>query len=122
MMAQPASFFFDVQPMGLRAAIERAIRNETQDFAETRWSDALASRGETRGWGGDVFGSRLIDSRVARLHCSPEMAFKTIEQLGGDKGWYYADWLWRLRGLLDLAVGGAGMRRGRRNQYKIRVG
>lgn len=113
---------FGVQPMGVREAIERAIRNEDQDFAETRWSRALASRGETRGWGGDAFGSRLVDSRVVRLDCTPEVAFKAIQQLGGTTGWYYANWLWRLRGLVDLAVGGAGLRRGRRDPTTLIVG
>jgi hypothetical protein len=108
--------------MGVREAIERAIRNEDQDFAETRWSDALASRGETRGWGGDVFDSRLVDSRVIRLDCTPEAAFRAIQQLGGRSGWYYANWLWRLRGLVDLAVGGAGLRRGRRDPATLRIG
>jgi uncharacterized protein YbjT (DUF2867 family) len=113
---------FNVRPMGVREAIERAIKNEDQDFAETRWSDALASRGETRGWGGDVFGSRLVDSRVIRLACTPEVGFRAIQQLGGRTGWYYANWLWRLRGLVDLAVGGAGLRRGRRDPETLRIG
>jgi uncharacterized protein YbjT (DUF2867 family) len=113
---------FDVRPMSVREAIERAIRNEDQDFAETRWTDALASRGETKGWGGDVFGARLVDSRVIRLDCTPEGAFRAIQQLGGGSGWYYANWLWRLRGLVDLAVGGAGIRRGRRDAETLRIG
>jgi hypothetical protein len=117
-----ARALFGIEPMGVRRAIERAIRNEDQDFAETRWSDALASRGETRGWGGDAFGSRLLDSRVVELKCSAETAFATILRLGGSNGWLYGDWLWRLRGLLDLVVGGAGMRRGRRDPARLRTG
>jgi hypothetical protein len=118
----PARSVFAVSPMGLREAIERAIKNEDREFAETRWSDALASRGETKGWGGDAFGSRLIDSRALRVDCPQADAYSVILQLGGATGWLYANWLWRLRGLLDLALGGAGLRRGRRDPRSLRVG
>jgi uncharacterized protein YbjT (DUF2867 family) len=117
-----ARAIFGVAPRGVRAAVERAIRNEDLDFAQTRWSDALASRGETKGWGGDAYGSRLIDSRVLDLACAPETAFGAVQRLGGETGWYHADYLWRLRGLLDLIFGGAGMRRGRRDPLNLRVG
>ena len=113
---------FGVQPVGVGRAIERAIRNEDREFAATRWSDAFASLSESRGWGGDAFGSRLVDSRVIELDCVPEIAFRSIEGLGGADGWYYADWLWRLRGFLDLLVGGAGTRRGRRDPSHFFVG
>ncbi len=45
----------------------------------------------------------------------PEQAFAPIARIGGRTGWYYGDWLWRLRGFLDLLVGGVGVRRGRRD-------
>ncbi len=117
-----AQELFGVHPMGVREAVARALRNEDREFAQTRWSDALASAGVTRGWGGDAFGSRLVDSRVAPIECSADAAFGVVERIGGDTGWYYGNWLWRLRGLLDLAVGGAGMRRGRRDPRHLAVG
>jgi hypothetical protein len=49
-------------------------------------------------------------------------AFAPIRRLGGTRGWYYADILWRLRGMLDLLVGGVGLRRGRRSPDDLRVG
>jgi NAD(P)-dependent dehydrogenase (short-subunit alcohol dehydrogenase family) len=39
--------------------------------------------------------------------------------LGGGHGWYAADWLWRLRGILDKLVGGPGLRRGRRDPVHL---
>ena len=117
-----AEELFGVRPMGVRAAVERAIRNEDRDFAETRWSDALASVGETAGWGGDAFGSRLIDSRVVKVARPARDVFEAASSVGGETGWHYGTWLWRLRGLLDLAVGGAGMRRGRRDPVHLAVG
>ncbi len=117
-----AEELFGVRPMGVRVAVERAIRNEDRDFAETRWSDALASVGETSGWGGDAFGSRLIDSRVAKIARPATAVFEAVSSIGGENGWYSWTWLWRLRGFLDLAVGGAGMRRGRRDPAHLAVG
>ena len=112
---------FAIRPRGLSEAIARALSNEDNEFAETRWSDALSTRPPTS-WGGQKFGSRLVDSRSAQVPVPPEVAFRPIQAIGDTTGWYYADWLWRLRGLLDLAVGGAGMRRGRRDPRQLRVG
>jgi len=113
---------FDIRPRGIREAIERTLRNEDRDMAETRWSDALSSRGSTPAWGGVRFGSRLVDSRSARVACGPAEAFRPIRRIGGKSGWYYANWLWRLRGFLDLLVGGAGLRRGRPNPDRLLPG
>ena len=68
------------------------------------------------------FGSRLVDSRTARVGVVPRRAFTPIRRLGGDRGWYYATWLWHLRGRLDLLVGGVGHLRGRRDSEELRVG
>jgi len=84
-------------------------------MTNTRWSDALSSRGAVPAWGGVRFGSRLVDSRSARVLYPAVEAFKPVRRIGGKTGWYYANWLWRLRGFLDLLVGGAGLRRGRRD-------
>jgi hypothetical protein len=113
---------FSVRPMNLREAIERAMRNEDQKYAVTRWSDAISSAGQPKTWGGVQFGSRLVDSRTTRVNASPHDAFTPIRQLGGPRGWYYANWLWRLRGFIDLLVGGVGMRRGRRDPELLNVG
>jgi len=113
---------FPVRPRGLREAIERALANEDRAFAETRWSDALSSGGTLRTWGGVRFGARLVDSRSAWVPAPPEAAFRPIRRLGGTTGWYFADSLWRLRGLIDLAVAGVGLRRGRRHPDLLAVG
>ncbi len=113
---------FDIRPRGLRDAIQRALVNEDQQFAETRWSDALSSGSEPQAWGGVRFGSRIVDSRVVTVSVPREAAFSPIQRIGGETGWYYATWLWHIRGWLDLLVGGVGMRRGRRDPVNLRVG
>jgi uncharacterized protein YbjT (DUF2867 family) len=111
-----------IRPLGVREAIARALRNEDNGFAHTRWSDALSAAGPARRWGGIRFGTRLLDSRTCRVGVPPAVAFVPIRRIGGTTGWYYANWLWRLRGFLDLLIGGVGVRRGRRDPETLRVG
>ena len=113
---------FQIRPRGLREAIARAMRNEDRQYAETRWSDAFSSSGLEPRWGGVRFGSRIIDSRTATVSAPPKAAFAAIQRIGGKTGWYCGNWLWRLRGMLDLLIGGVGLRRGRRDPVDLRVG
>jgi uncharacterized protein YbjT (DUF2867 family) len=113
---------FSVRPMSVTDAIRRAQDEEDQAFRETHWSDALSSSTRPRGYGGARYGSRIVDSRIICTSNSPENVFSVIESIGGDTGWYYANWLWRIRGFLDRMVGGVGMQRGRRDPQHLRVG
>jgi uncharacterized protein YbjT (DUF2867 family) len=113
---------FPVRPRGFREAIARALANEDREFAETRWSDALSAAGLPRSRAGVRFGTRLVDSRTVRVGVPPAVAFEPIERLGGATGWHAAGLLWRMRGFLDLLVGGVGLRRGRRDPRHLVVG
>jgi hypothetical protein len=117
-----AHTLFRVRPRGLRDGISRALINEDREVAETRWSDALSSAGRDQSWGGVRFGSRIVDSRSVTVAVRAAQAFAPIQRIGGETGWYYGNWLWRVRGFLDLLVGGVGVRRGRRHKEEIRVG
>jgi uncharacterized protein YbjT (DUF2867 family) len=113
---------FDIRPTGMREAIAAALRNEDAEFAASRWSDALSAGGPVADWENVRFGSRLIDSRAVRVPVPPPQAFAPIRRIGGRTGWYFADWLWDVRALLDLLVGGVGDRRARRHPDQLRVG
>jgi len=63
-----------------------------------------------------------VDSHAVRVPCAPEAAFEPIERIGGATGWYFGDWLWRLRGFMDLLAGGPGLRRGRRDPRRLTAG
>ena len=113
---------FSVRPQGVREIIARAIANEDREFAATKWSDAWSSRGEESSWGGARFGNRIVDSRQVSVPCSAARAFRPIRRIGGETGWYYGDWLWQVRGFVDLLCGGVGVRRGRRDPEQLQVG
>jgi uncharacterized protein YbjT (DUF2867 family) len=115
-----AQRLFDIRPLGVTEAMASAMRNEDREFAETRWSGAFSSAGSAP-FGGVRLGNRIFDSRMIAVPVSPEQAFAPIRLLGGKTGWYAYDLLWRLRGAIDLALGGVGMRRGRPDR-ELRVG
>jgi uncharacterized protein YbjT (DUF2867 family) len=70
-------------------------------------------------WAG---GTELVDERVATTSATPEALFTALSSLGGSKGWHSGEWLWRVRGYLDLIWGGPGLRRGRRHPSDLMVG
>jgi hypothetical protein len=113
---------FPIRPIGAEEAVRRALEREEEDFAATRWSDAMSAAGEPRSWGGVKFGPRLVDSRTTRVNVPPAAAFEPVRRIGGETGWYAFHWLWRIRGFLDLLVGGVGLRRGRPSSEYLRVG
>lgn len=120
--SRASELFPEIRPRGMREAVRRALASEDREFAETRWSDALSSVASAQPFGGARSGSRLVDSREAEVPVAPAAAFRPIERIGGTNGWYEGNWLWRVRGWVDLFAGGAGMRRGRRHPTRLLVG
>ncbi len=108
-----------VRPRGVRQAISEALAEE--EHSPTRWQDAIRSRSPL-GAGARPLRKQIVDSRWVRVEASPGAAFEPIRRIGGRTGWYYGDGLWRIRGLLDLVVGGVGMRRGRRDPVELAPG
>ena len=113
---------FPVRPLGLREAIAKALEEEDEAFAATRWSEAALAAGARLRWGGVRIRTRLIHSCAADVPAVPSAAFAPIRRIGGDNGWYHGDWLWRLRGLVDRLLGGVGMGRGRRDAEHLAAG
>ena len=113
---------FPIRPIGLRDAIARAIRYENRAFALTRWSDARSSGGAAAPVADTRLGDRLIDRRQIHVTVDAGRAFAPIAGIGGERGWYFGTWLWRIRGAVDLLMGGVGMRRGRRDPDAPAVG
>lgn len=111
--------FPEIEPRPVPDAIARALSNEDRELAETRWNDAFAYGSHGGRYGGQRLGLRRVDSRAATVPVPPERAFEPIRRIGGRRGWYYGDFLWRLRGFLDLLVGGVGVRRGRRDPDRL---
>lgn len=122
-VGDPAALeLFRVRPIGVRAAIAAALRNEERAIAVSRWYDALSSAGLPEHPVNARFGQRRHDARECRVGVPPARAFAPIRRIGGAQGWYAHSWAWRLRGALDLLGGGVGTRRGRPDPETLRVG
>ncbi|MBL7686137.1 MAG: DUF2867 domain-containing protein, partial [Deltaproteobacteria bacterium] len=113
---------FPIKPMGMKEAIVRSLENEDQEFAQTHWSDSTGSREFSQSWGGRRFKNRFIETHQIDLLLPTQMAFIPIQKIGGKTGWYYANFLWRIRGFIDRMIGGVGLRRGRRDPNHLTVG
>ncbi len=113
-------------PMGYRQAVALAIRRIEDLQVTTSWTDAELY-GRTPAdpiptdpeWAG---GTVFADRRTVDSTATPHELFRVVTGIGGRRGWYAAEPLWRLRGALDRLVGGTGLRRGRRNPDELRVG
>ncbi|MEO8207960.1 MAG: SDR family oxidoreductase [Chloroflexota bacterium] len=113
---------FEFTPLPYVEALERAIDRTDRHDVESTWFDANASGGR-ESFNSMTAGEGMIVERRGRdVAASPESLFAEVERVGGTAGWPYANLLWRLRGLMDRIVGGVGMRLGRRDPVRLRVG
>ncbi len=108
-----------------RQAIRRILEKRQRQIVETCWTDAgplvppeWVHSGDAAYAGGSV----IEAGYYIRLSASPEEVWAPVARIGGREGWYFADFLWRLRGWLDKLVGGVGSARGRRHPRKLLVG
>jgi uncharacterized protein YbjT (DUF2867 family) len=103
-------------------AVTRAL-DETNEFnVVTRWTSAQRG-GVAPRLTLDPAPKGLIMDRQQEPTQAPEIRLReAFMRIGGKVGWYYGDWLWTARGVLDRAVGGVGTRRGRRHPLELATG
>jgi uncharacterized protein YbjT (DUF2867 family) len=102
----------------MEEAIEAALGLQADGQVETAWSDAGTIPGDPD-W---AVGTTFDHSLEVEIAAAPEAIFQAVCRIGGGNGWYAADILWRIRGLMDRLVGGPGLRRGRRQPEVIGYG
>ncbi|PZR60117.1 MAG: DUF2867 domain-containing protein [Candidatus Meridianibacter frigidus] len=113
--------FSQIVPVGFDTAVSRALDRYRTVGPETTWFDAFDVRTLPPEFSG-VREGMLIDRRERIVNATPQAVATVFTQLGGKRGWLYGNALWQLRGLLDWALGGIGLRRGRRSATDIRLG
>jgi hypothetical protein len=109
-----------VEPIPLKEAYERALHaievgNVPTEFfdADSNYYRSIETDPE---WSG---GTVLRDIRTARTKASAALCYEVITGIGGARGWYAGEFLWKVRGVIDQLTGGPGMRRGRRATLAI---
>lgn len=106
------------EALSCRQAIRDALEQVKANAVPTRWSVAGPIPGDPDWAGGTV----KADQRSIMIDAPPERVFAAVCRVGGGNGWYAADILWRIRGWMDMLVGGPGLRRGRRDPDHIEFG
>ncbi|MGA4803421.1 SDR family oxidoreductase [Streptomyces lavendulocolor] len=112
-------------PIGCEEALALALRRVREAQVTTRWSSASVPGAPSDplptdpDWAG---GSLYTDRRDRPVDASAEALWRVIEGIGGENGWYSFPLAWAVRGWLDRLVGGVGLRRGRRDAHRLRVG
>ena len=114
-----------LDPIPYDEAVRLAFQKIEQQTVVSSWTDAVVSSRSA------LELDRLVqvptqgvyhDTRRRALHDPEEEVIERIWRIGGATGWYHAQWLWWLRGLLDRLVGGTGLRRGRRHPSELHAG
>ncbi|MGW3583446.1 SDR family oxidoreductase [Streptomyces rubiginosohelvolus] len=112
-------------PLPFDEALRLALHQVKEAQVATRWSSAGLPGAPSDplptdpDWAG---GSLYTDRRAHRTTASPEDLWQVVEGIGGDNGWYSFGIGWAVRGWLDRLVGGVGLRRGRRDASRLRLG
>jgi uncharacterized protein YbjT (DUF2867 family) len=105
----------------LRLAFEKIDRNQVI----SSWKDALISSSTNTSLLSNLSVPQegcFIDSRIEKITQPHQQVLENIWQIGGERGWYYCTFLWKLRGFLDKIIGGVGLSRGRTNPKNIAAG
>lgn len=114
----------NIEPHTYKEAIDLAFKKIEQNLVISSWKDSMIS-------------GRFLDNLEKHIQVpkygvlkdykqlqvtQPEEVLERIWSIGGETGWYYGNWLWKIRGFLDKLWGGVGLRRGRTHPDKIFAG
>ncbi|MCT4602082.1 MAG: SDR family oxidoreductase [Marinifilum sp.] len=114
----------NINLISYQEAIERAMGKIKQQMVVSSWKDALSSgRFSNKNFKyvePPSFGC-YFDTKVLPVE-NQQMVLNNVWALGGERGWYYGNWLWKFRGFLDKLFGGVGLNRGRRHPSEIEIG
>jgi len=114
-----------IKPISYKEAVRLAFQRIEQNNVISSWKDSLISSSKESSLSSHIevpTHGCFFDKREKEIRTDIDQVLDNIWSIGGERGWYYGDWLWHLRGFLDKLVGGVGLRRGRTNQNDIHVG
>ena len=112
---------FPVVPLDYETALRYALLRLGKGEVETTWTMALLPQHQNFSPLSVVEGM-ICEERRTWISAPPAVVFAVFTGIGGKRGWFYADWLWKTRAAIDRALGGVGMRRGRRHPEALRQG
>jgi len=114
----------DITPMSYQQSLEKAFSKIESNEVVSSWKDAFISSSLNLHLSDFIEVPSFGCYKDIREHSftNKDECINKIWSIGGKTGWYYANWLWRMRGLLDKMFGGVGLRRGRTSINSLNVG
>ncbi|WP_020529231.1 SDR family oxidoreductase [Flexithrix dorotheae] len=115
----------NIHPLSYKEAVVRAFRRIDQNMVVSSWKDALSSSNfdvEHLEYINPPTNGCFIDQKSLLITGKVEKVIENVWAIGGERGWYYATWLWKIRGFIDKLFGGVGLRRGRTSPTDISNG
>ncbi|MBI4349933.1 MAG: SDR family oxidoreductase [Elusimicrobia bacterium] len=119
--AEASELFPEIKPMDYATAVKRALVRLNENAVETSWTAAYTPSYAKAYTFKDSEGL-IRHAHVLDIAAPAEAVFRVFAGIGGERGWFYCQWLWALKALQDRLIGGIGMRLGRRNPDVIRQG
>lgn len=114
-----------IKLISYQEAIDRSLGKIKQQIIISSWKDALSSGIlpiEKMKYIEPPIYACFSDIKKIKIDENTERIVNNVWALGGNRGWYYANWLWNLRGFIDKVAGGVGLNRGRRHPTEIITG
>lgn len=114
-----------IKPISYKEAVSLAFQRIEQNSIISSWKDSLVSSYKDNSLLNHInvpSDGCFKDQRMKIIPGDADQVLDNIWAIGGERGWYYGNWLWGVRGFLDKLVGGVGLRRGRTNLTSINSG
>jgi uncharacterized protein YbjT (DUF2867 family) len=111
---------FNIKLIPYREALHQALTRDGSGEVETYWAGAQA--GLTAGRTHKITQGMFIEQHRLETDIEPKEIYDIFSRIGGKQGWYYADWLWKIRFGLDKLAGGVGRRRDQRRVGETQPG
>ncbi|MBP6001871.1 MAG: SDR family oxidoreductase [Pyrinomonadaceae bacterium] len=114
-----------IVPMTYREAVTLAFQKIGQNSVISSWKDSLVSSYRDNSLLEHLevpVNGCFVDERLVPITTDADQVLDNIWSIGGGRGWYYTNWLWSIRGVMDKMFGGVGLRRGRTNSNAINAG
>ena len=111
----------NINPLSYSEAVILALDREEQDNIRTRWTDAYPPAHELAVKLHEIYPTRYISTYSIHTKKKNALLFCALCKIGGKEGWFYNNWMWRLRGMVDKLLMGVGHSRGRRSSSTLRI-
>lgn len=115
----------NIRPISYKEAVKLAFQRIEQNNIVSSWKDSLVSSYDDNTLLEHIkipTAGCYKDRRKKEITSSVDQVLSNMWSIGGERGWYYGNWLWNIRGYMDKLSGGVGLRRGRTNVSTINTG